>query len=129
MLRTVTTDGFLEIGDLGQSGILATGAQQVAEEVAGHSTCAATVEEGECFFVVGRGLVFVIRHCGWWDGEMFGTRDGLRGRRKWKSPVRKRQVVNNGTEHTMIVHNEDVRGLECWKFPRLEKGKSGNWVE
>lgn len=43
--RTVTTNGLLEVADLSKGGILATGAEQVTEEVAGNATGAATVEE------------------------------------------------------------------------------------
>ena len=60
--RTITTNTLLQIPNLRQSGILAAGAQQVAEGVEGDAAVAAFVEEGEGFFEVGAlRLVFAHR--------------------------------------------------------------------
>lgn len=59
--RTITADRSLQITNLGERGVLAAGAQEVAERVKGDAAVAALVEEGESFFVVCGGLVGV-RH-------------------------------------------------------------------
>ena len=60
--RTITAHTLLQIPNLRQRGILAAGAQQVAEGVEGDAAVAAFVEEGEGFFEVGAlRLVFAHR--------------------------------------------------------------------
>jgi hypothetical protein len=61
--RTVCADAALEIANLSQRGVLAAGAQQVAERAAVDAAVAALVEELERFAVVCRGLVAVIHGC------------------------------------------------------------------
>ena len=51
--RTVSTNALFQIADLGQRGVLAAGAQEVAEGFEGDAPVAALVEEGKGFFVVG----------------------------------------------------------------------------
>lgn len=59
-VHTVTTNGLLEVANLRKRGILAAGAQQVAQQITGDTAGTAAVEQGEGFLVVGRSLVIVL---------------------------------------------------------------------
>lgn len=50
---TVTADALLQVLDLGHGGVLATGAQEVAEVVESDTAIAALVEQRESLLVVG----------------------------------------------------------------------------
>lgn len=50
---TLVSEALLQLLDLGQRGVLAAGAQQIAQRVDGAATVAALVEQGKCLLVVG----------------------------------------------------------------------------
>lgn len=79
---TVCADAALQVGNLGQRGVLSAGAQQVAQRSAVNAAVAALVEELEGFAVVGRGLVAVIHCCSLCvDASVAGERsENRRGR-------------------------------------------------
>lgn len=79
-LLTVTSDILLEVLDLGEGGVLAAGAEQVAEAFEGDTAVATLVEQGESLLVVGRSLgVNVVRSHGCkWSGQSLASAKGER---------------------------------------------------